>query len=221
MKLSARLARLVFASCLAVLALVGQQVRAGQQQALPEDTIARVGDQIIRYSDIERMINSSTMVGIGMPAPGTPERNTLRITLLDKAISANLLYLDALDKKLDRRDAYKKDVRRFADAMLRSIYRQKYIIGKIEVSDQEVLDYYHKHMDKDTPFTADLGEAIRARLRKDRYTARLKDMRRIIRTGVKVAIDVDRLDPAGDEKRASDTVVAQYAATGKVTCERP
>ncbi|RMG28455.1 MAG: hypothetical protein D6721_08280 [Gammaproteobacteria bacterium] len=204
------------AACLALGLVTAPSLRAATARE-PADTIARVGDQIIRFSDIERMINSSTMVGIGLPPPGTRERNTLRITLLDKAISANLLYLDALDQKVDQRPAFRRDVQRFAEAMMRSIYRQKYLIGEIRVSDEEVLDYFHKHMDKDTPFTSTLGEAIRARLRKARYLERQRQLRRLIRAGVEVSIEMDQLDPAGDDARPDDAVVARYASDGKVT----
>ena len=66
----------------------------------PTDVVARVGDQEITFSEINTMLNSSAVVGVSVPALGTPERDTVRITLLDKIVSANLLYLDALKKEV-------------------------------------------------------------------------------------------------------------------------
>ena len=57
----------------------------------PTDVVARVGDQVITFSQINTMLNSSAVVGVSIPALGTPERDTVRITLLDKIVSANLL----------------------------------------------------------------------------------------------------------------------------------
>ena len=63
---------------------------AGSSAAV-DDIIARVGDEEINFSMINTMLNSSAMVGVSIPALGTPERNKVIITLLDKVISANLL----------------------------------------------------------------------------------------------------------------------------------
>ena len=49
------------------------------------------------------MLNSSAMVGLSIPALGTPRRNQVIYTLLDKVISANLLYLDAKKNGADGR----------------------------------------------------------------------------------------------------------------------
>ena len=73
--------------------------------AAPEplhDVIARVGDQDISYGQINTMMNSSAVVGLSLPALGTPQRQKVRIMLLDKVISANLLYLDALKQGVDQ-----------------------------------------------------------------------------------------------------------------------
>src|ERR1700686_562474 len=55
----------------------------------PKDVIARVGDQTISLHEIDTMINSSSVVGLDIPPPGTPERNAARLSLLDKVISAD------------------------------------------------------------------------------------------------------------------------------------
>ena len=66
-----------------------------QQVTEAPGVIARVGDETITFGELNTMLNSSAMVGLSIPALGTPKRNKVMITLLDKVISANLLYLDA------------------------------------------------------------------------------------------------------------------------------
>ncbi len=58
------------------------------------------------------------MVGLSLPALGTPERDTVRITLLDKVVSANLIYLDAMRKGVDKDPQYQRAIQRFGTAML-------------------------------------------------------------------------------------------------------
>ena len=65
----------------------------------------------------------------------------MRITLLDKAVSSNLLYLDAIKHGLDKDPAYVADMQRFADGVLGGLYRQKYLIGDLEVR----LTYYNRY----------------------------------------------------------------------------
>ena len=39
----------------------------------PEGTIAHVGDQVITFGQLNTMLNSSAVVGVSIPALGTPE----------------------------------------------------------------------------------------------------------------------------------------------------
>jgi hypothetical protein len=93
------------------------------ESVIVSDVIAKVGDQEITFGEINTMLNSSAVVGLSIPALGTPERDTVRITLLDKFISANLLYLDALKQGIDKDPVYRKEVTRFADAIQAGRYR--------------------------------------------------------------------------------------------------
>jgi PBP1b-binding outer membrane lipoprotein LpoB len=61
-----------------------------QQVSEAEGVIARVGDEVITFNELRTMLNSSAMVGLSIPALGTPKRNKVMITLLDKVISAAL-----------------------------------------------------------------------------------------------------------------------------------
>ena len=85
------------------------------------DVIAHVGDQAITFNEINTMMNSAAIVGLSMPELGSRERDTVRITLLDKLISANLLYLDAVEKGVDQDPEYQRAVQSFSDAILANL----------------------------------------------------------------------------------------------------
>ena len=107
--------------------------------------IARVGDQSITWGEVNTMLNSSAIVGVSIPAVGTSERDKALIVLLDRFISANLTYLDALKQGLDKDPVYQEGRGRFENAMLAGLYRRHVMVGKIPVSGQEIRDYYQKH----------------------------------------------------------------------------
>ena len=182
-----------------------------EPQAQPADAIARVGDQFITFSDINTMMNSSAIVGLSMPALGTPERDTVRLTLLDKMISANLTYLDALKKGVDKEPAYRRDIAAFSDAVLVSLYRKKVLLSDIQVSDEEVQSFYKESIAPGTELTDDVRTGIEASLRK----RKLRDMSGVIRNrlreGIEVSIEEEELDPDADEGRSDATIVATYA----------
>jgi len=175
----------------------------------PNAIIARVGDEPITFNQIEIMLNSSGMIGMNIPPPGTPERNRVRLTLLDKIVSANLIYLDALDKGVDKSPVYRHEVERFVESTLVTTYRQKVLIGDVSVSDEEIMAYYENNIVEGTPFTKDVGTAIEAKLRKNKFLARKADQRKRLREGIEVSVDEAQLDPAQDGSRESAAVVAR------------
>jgi peptidyl-prolyl cis-trans isomerase C len=172
------------------------------------DVIARVGDQPITYSELNTLLNSSAVVGLSVPALGTPERNRVRITLLDKAVSSNLLYLDALKHGVDKDPVYIEKVERFSDALLAGLYRQHYLVGDIEVSDAEVQEFFDKSVAEGTRMTDDARLGIEAAIRKQRFKGRTATMQVRLREGVEVVIDEQNLEPAGDAEREDAVVVA-------------
>lgn len=174
----------------------------------PADVIAKVGDQTITFSQIDIMINSSDMVGMPIPSPGTQARNETRLLVLDKVISANLLYLDALKKGIQNDPVYRQDVERFSGAMLGSLYRRD-LDKDITVTDEEVRNFYKNNIVKGTPFTPDVRKSIEARLSEERFKARRADMQKRLREGVHIVIDTTKLHPTGDALRAGTDVVAQ------------
>ena len=173
-----------------------------------DDVIARVGDQPITYGELNTLLNSSAIVGLSVPALGTTERNQVRITLLDKLVSANLLYLDALKQGLDKDPVYVRDMERFSDGVLGGLYRQKYLVGDIEVSDAEVQEFYDNSVMPGTEMTDDVRLGIEAAIRKERFKGRTATMQVRLREGVEVVINKKNLDPADDAKRDDAVVVA-------------
>jgi parvulin-like peptidyl-prolyl isomerase len=175
---------------------------------MPADAIAKVGDQIITMGQIDSMLNSSSMVGMTIPAPGTPERNRARLTILDKVISANLIYLDALRAGMQDNPVFRHDVERLTDSVLADLYREKYLIGDIPITEQEIQAYRDRYVAKDAEFTDDVRLAVEARVRKDKFQQRVATLRERLRKGVDIAIMKDALAPEGEKDRKSDTVVA-------------
>lgn len=183
-------------------------VAAAPAAAQPADTIATVGNQAITFSLLNTMLNSSAVVGLSIPALGTPERNQVIITLLDKAISANLLYLDAQAQGVNRDPEYVQGIRRFEDAVLASLYRDKLLYSDIQVGEDEIQEAFARTAKEGEEMTPEDRMAIEARLRNDKLNTLKTRLQSRIREGVSVKVEPDVLNPNKDEGRTDDTVVA-------------
>lgn len=175
----------------------------------PLDVIAKVGDQTITFNEINTMINSAAIVGLSMPELGSPERDTVRVTLLDKLISANLLYLDAVQKGVDQDPDYQQAVEGFRNAVLSNLYRSKVLVGDIEVTEQDIEDFYRNNLSEETELTDEVKAGIEARIRKNRVKQRTATMRERLRKGHEAVINVTDLDPGDDQVRSDDDVLAE------------
>jgi parvulin-like peptidyl-prolyl isomerase len=173
------------------------------------DVIARVDDQAITFSQINTMLNSSAVVGVSVPALGTPERDTARIVVLDKVISANLLYLDAKRQGLDRDPAYQRELQGFSTGMLATLYYRHHLAGEITVSEDEIQAFFRETMTPDTEMTDDLRTQIEATLRKRKLHERLAAQREVLRKGLDVDLYPGNMDPSGDDARPDDAPVAK------------
>jgi len=173
------------------------------------DVVARVGDQTIYFHELNTMINSSAIIGLSMPELGSPERDVVRLTLLDKMISGNLLYLDALQKGVDQDPEYQRSMAAFTDGILARLYRSRFMRGDIEVTEQDVQDFYDNNIVQGTEFTEELKAGIEATIRKQRYKEKGVVMRKQLREGHKTAINVTDLNPADDQVRNDTEVVAE------------
>ena len=174
------------------------------------DVIARVGDQDINFTLINTMLNSTAVVGVSVPALGTPERGTARIVVLDKVVSANLLYLDALRQGLDKDPAYLRAMQQFSEGMLGGQYYRQIMAGEIPVSETEIQEFFNKTMKPGTEMSDDLHTQIEAAIRKRKLHERVAEKRAELRQGIEVQVYPDNLAETGDEAPADDAPVAKY-----------
>lgn len=179
-----------------------------QQAANAEGVVAKVGDQLITFNQLNTMLNSSAMVGLSIPSLGTPRRNKVMITLLDKIISANLLYLDAKKKGTDRQTVYLTGMNEFEDGVLVTMYKSKVLIGDIPVTEEEVNAYYKSNISSETEFNDDAKLAIESMIRKQRFTELKNSMRERLRAGTEIKIYEDVLSTDADIGRSDADVVA-------------
>jgi parvulin-like peptidyl-prolyl isomerase len=204
--------RLISAIAFSAMLLPGALV-AAKPAELPNDVIARVGDQPITFSQINTMLNSSAVVGVSIPALGTPQRDTVRIALLDKVVSANLIYLDALRQGVDRDPEYKRDMRRFENGILSALYAQRELSGDLSVTEEEIQAFYEESVVPGTELTDEGRAQIEAALRK-RKADLSNDMMQLrlalLRDEAGITIHEDRLIADGDETRPADTVLAEW-----------
>jgi parvulin-like peptidyl-prolyl isomerase len=178
------------------------------EAAVTGDVIAWVEDQAITFNQLNTMLNSSAVVGVSVPALGTPERDTARIVVLDKVISANLLYLDAKRQGLDQDPGYQRELRDFSNGLLAGQYYRKYMAGEIPVSEAEVQAFFKETMVPDTEMTEDLHTQIEATLRKRKLHERITAQRETLREGLEINLYSGNMSPAGDAERADDAPVA-------------
>ena len=169
--------------------------------------IAKIGDELVTYSELSTMLNSSAMVGLSLPALGTPQRNHVMITLLDKVISANLLYLDAKQKGTDKLPSYMRDIKRFENAILASIYKSKVLIGDIPVSEDEINSYYKSSIATDVEFTDDVKLAIESMVRKQKLQQLKSTLRERLRADVKIRLNERALNPSNDNERSDSEII--------------
>jgi parvulin-like peptidyl-prolyl isomerase len=179
-------------------------------EGAPEDAVASVGDQTIRFSQLNTLLNSSPVVGLSIPALGTPERNQVIVGLLDKAISANLLYLDAIKQGRDRDPQYQQELQAFSDGIIGGLYRARYLIGDIEVTPEEVDAFYAEQIVAGTEMTDRLRTGIEATIRKDKFKQRTATLRERLREGIEVMLHEENLAVDEDPLRSDDDLVAEY-----------
>ena len=175
---------------------------------LTDDVIATVGDQKITFNEINTMLNSSAVVGVSLPAMGTPERDTVRIALLDKVVSANLIYLDALKQDLDKDPSYQREMAQFSNGILTGLYRNKVLLKQVEVSDEEVEAFFKESAAPGAELSDDVRTALKSTLRKQRLNEKVDQLRTTLREGVSVEINDAELDPLKDAERVDAAVLA-------------
>ncbi|MEN8180319.1 MAG: peptidylprolyl isomerase [Pseudomonadota bacterium] len=179
-------------------------------EGLPSDTLALVADKPVTFSQLNTQLNSSAVVGLSTPALGTPERGTVILTLLDKAISLNLMYLDALKLGMHEDLAYKRELKIFSNGLLAGLYRKHYLGQGIEVTEKEIEDYFNKNFLTDAGLTERLRAVIESKLRKQKHTERKQSFRQYLRHDIAVKIHTDKLESEEDNQRSHTQIIAEY-----------
>lgn len=177
---------------------------------LADDVIARVGEQAIRFSELNTMLNSSAVVGLSIPALGTPERDAVRITLLDKVVSANLVYLDALRKGVDKDPAYQRAMQRFSTAMLADTYVRSYMKRNTGISEADLQAYIDEVVKPGTEITDELRTVLKTSLQKRKTEEQRAVLREQLRSGGDIKVFATNIYPEGDDEREDDIPVASY-----------
>jgi parvulin-like peptidyl-prolyl isomerase len=172
--------------------------------------LARVDDRIITFPQLNTQLNSTAVVGLSTPALGTPERRTVILTLLDNAISVNLLYLDALSKGEQEDPGFKQDLQSYANGMLAGLYRRHYLKRDSAVSETEIANYVEQHFSGETELDDKLRPLIEAKVKKAKYLARKQGLRKHLQAGMNVKIHTRHLEIEDDTLRSDDQVIAEY-----------
>jgi peptidyl-prolyl cis-trans isomerase C len=187
-----------------------EQTSSAAAEQQDGDVVARVGDQAIHFSELNTMLNSSAVVGLSIPALGTPQRDTVRITLLDKVVSANLIYLDALRKGIDKDPEYQQAMQRFTSAMLADAYVRDYMARNAAVTEEELQAYYADSVQPGTEMTDDLRTVLKASLQKEKAEEQRKVLKDELRQGSKIEVFAANIYPEGDAERADVAPVAKF-----------
>lgn len=185
---------------------ISQQLPPGS----PSDTVALVGSEPVTFSQLNTQLNSTAVVGLSTPALGTPERRTVMLTLLDKAISVNLLYQDALKQGKNKDPEFQKQLRSFTEGVLIGLYREHYLGTESKVSDQEIQDYLSRHFKDGTELDDRMRAVIEAKVRKQKQASRKAEFRTHLRDGITVKIHQQRLESEDDTERDDSEVIAEY-----------
>ncbi|HBB40542.1 MAG: hypothetical protein COW73_07780 [Nitrospirae bacterium CG18_big_fil_WC_8_21_14_2_50_70_55] len=166
----------------------------GAQAAPPNPTAvaAEVANETIRLGEILSAAGSLPIIG----AENTPNAPSTRGQMLERLITARLLYLDGRDRKLDQTPLYDQDLHAFADPTLAASYLQR-------------LQQDHPLTDEAFRAAVEKGGAtdpaaqlrLRGKLLADHEQQLRADAATRLRAGAKIAIHKENLEPANDVPR--------------------
>lgn len=102
--------------------------------------LATVADREITRDDVEILIK-----GLNPQTAAQFDSNDGRKSLLEELISQELLYLDAVDKAMDKEEAYISEMERLKIQVLKQ-YALSKLINSITVEEEEILEYYNNNL---------------------------------------------------------------------------
>ncbi len=168
----------------------------------PKAIAAQVGDTTVTLGELVSAVGSLAMVG----AENAPNAPSARAQVLERLITARLLYLDGRDRKLDQTPLYEQDLHAFTDPTLAATY---------------LVRLQREHPLTDAAFKAAIKKAgatttaAQLRLRGKLLTAHEQQVRADevarLRKGMKIILHKENLEPADDLQRAPLAPVAIVA----------
>ncbi|MDO5689360.1 MAG: peptidylprolyl isomerase [Tissierellia bacterium] len=106
---------------------------------IEEKVLARVNGREITIEDVQLFINS---LSVDMQRQFNSQEGMERIA--EELVSQELLYADAVDRKLDQDQAFQKQ-RRIAEESLLKQYAMSLLMNQIQPTHTEVEEYYDSH----------------------------------------------------------------------------
>ncbi|MCC7201735.1 MAG: peptidyl-prolyl cis-trans isomerase [Nitrospirae bacterium] len=171
------------------------------------DTIvARVGDRIITIEDLQKTVNS-TPYGIPDVRQIQPDKREIVLDILQKMISAELLYDEAIRLDIPKSALFRAESRRYRTGLLAGLYRQNLAQEAVEVDAAEVERLAAERSVSETEARGFLANQHR----KKRFTA--ESERLFDRYAVKYSQEVAQKDPDA----FSDDDVLVTASAFKIT----
>ncbi len=89
------------------------------------------------------------------------------LDLIEEMIDERLIIQDAYKVELDRSADFIKNIKSFAATRSIIRLRKEVVLDKINISDQDILDYFKEHYEKDKPVPEGMFERAKKRIRKN------------------------------------------------------
>ena len=133
--------------------------------AMDAAVLAEVNGEAINKDDLQRRIKA-----IHRNKPQIrPEKGAGGIEVLDiveEIIDERLIIQDAYRVELDRSADFIKNIESFVTTQSIIRLRKEVVLDKINISDQDILDYFKEHYEKDGPTPEGMFEKVETRIKK-------------------------------------------------------
>lgn len=104
--------------------------------------VARVQDNVITEGDLDKALRTLPKQSAQQFMGPQGRKN-----LLTEMVNQEILYLDAMEKGLDKTEAFEMELKEIAKNLLKQ-HAVKAVLSNVEVSDEEVKDYYNENPDQ-------------------------------------------------------------------------
>jgi len=143
--------------------------------AMDAAVLAEVNGEAINKDDLQKRIKA-----IHRNKPQIrPEKGAGGIEVLDiveDMIDERLIIQDAYRVELDRSAAFIKKIESFVTTQSIIRLRKEVVLDKINISDQDILDYFKEHYEKDGPTPEGMFEKVEKRIKKNLRKEKEKEL---------------------------------------------